>query len=115
MSQTTQRMLPTVKAVAASPNKSILWGVAEDGCLNGGTILCAEILNQTGIALTVTILVKATSQSDFVPNTATVSVPSSATPTRIDLTVIVGYAIQLQGALASGGPADVTVSVQVQS
>jgi len=110
----TQRMLPAAKAVTTA-SKKVIWGAAEDGALNDGTRASIDIYNTLSRDLTVTILVKPTIDSAFVANTATVTAAKNSVHTRIDLTDMEGYAIQLQGQLQGGGSVSgvVTVSAQV--
>lgn len=110
----TQRQVGRVASVNESAD-TILWGLAEDGVLNGGTQLSAEIDNKnSAVILNVTIWVQSVHQGKFVP-LATVYPCAPSTQTNISLTVLAGYAMRLTGKFAAANTGDVTTSVQVQS
>lgn len=112
MGAITNRMLP-LDVTCTDAKSTVLWGNEDDAALNGGTRFSATITNPDAANLVVTILVKSTIDSPFVPNTTTVT--CSTGDTRIDVTDLVGWGARLTGKFAAG-PAkpDITVSVQVQ-
>ena len=109
----TQRMLPVTIPVPAS--YEIIWGIAEDGVLNGGTRLLATVQNASAVeSLTVQISVQSTRGAPFVPNLSTVNVAGGST-VSIAITGLAGYAMRLEGTYtAPSNGADVTTAVQVE-
>lgn len=95
---------------------TILWGIAEDGALNGGARLSAEITNEDpAIVLNVTIWVQSVPGGVFVADATTVPCAVNST-TSISLLDLVGNAMRLTGKFAAApGKAGVTARVQVQS
>lgn len=110
MSTITQRRLPVDITVVPGAD-TVLWGDGEDAVLNGGSHVVAEITNNDVSDLIVTIWVKTTIDSNFVPDATTVTCPTGNS--RIDLTGVSGYAVRLT-ADWSGVPVDTTVTASVQ-
>lgn len=93
----------------------ILWGDWNSGVLNGGSRASCTITVPAGASpndLTATIWVKTTPDSEWVPDTVTVTCPHSSS-TKIDLTSVVGYAVKVTGVMAAGGPYSVDASAVV--
>ena len=93
----------------------ILWGEGSSGVLNGGTKATCTITVPSAANpnnLTATIWVKSTRDSEWVPDTNTVTCPHSAS-TKIDLVDIVGYAAKITGVMTGGGPYSVPADGQV--
>ena len=112
---TTQRQVRRDVLGVNDVGSTILWGIAEDGVLNGGDRLSALIDNKNGAQiLNVTIWVQTTRDDIFVAD-PTVIPCAAATQTTIELLDLANYAMRFTGQYAAANNDTVTVSVEVKA